>query len=278
MAYAASVTGLILSAIMLRLAVRSARQGTWLGRWAWFLLLLAGGLWAAAIELAVPVQRWCPRAIVFETPVFGAAMVGVLVGLCLTAPRSWLRRPVWIVCPVGFAYAALCITGPALTEANAFGLSTERGLEPVSQTSGWSCGAAATATMLRSLGAPLSEYEAACLCGTAPWVGTGNTGMMCALAIAGQVPSRRLVARYRDLVAAPKPCITVTRVYGSVVHAVAIAEATDVSVRMLDPLTGEQDLAREDFLRDWLRTVIWAQDPSTRPGNTLSGREPGDAP
>jgi len=188
-----------------------------------------------------------------------ALLTALVILLLPRLPATWLRRPLTGVLVLFVAYQCALAAGPPAVAANAFGLSTARAESDLLQSTGWSCGAASTAVVRSGWGVPTSEYEAALACGTRPWLGTSTLGMREGLLAAGLTPEERYFASWSDLVAAPKPCLACTVIFGGVLHVVAVLRADEASVTVHDPIVGVSDLSRAEFEAQWIGALVFVR-------------------
>jgi len=208
---------------------------------------------------------WVPEWGWWQVHLPCALLTVLVITLLPRTPATWLRRPLTGLL-IGFvAYQCALAAGPPAVAANVFGLSTLSGERHLLQSTGWSCGAAATAIVRSGWGVPTSEYEAAVACGTRPWLGTSTLGMCEGLLAAGLRPEERCLAKWSDLVAAPKPCLACTVIFGGVLHVVAVLRADANSVTVHDPIVGVSDLSRAEFEEQWIGAIVFVRGPMRSP-------------
>ncbi len=267
--YLARIAGFALNAAVLAVAVLVAARA-WRGGLHPSRRMLAGVSCASLADLLVweillptPLAR-VPGASYVECAVAGP---GLLLALALWAVRlrgTPFARPFLLTAGAGGAWWATTSALPLLAPAASFGLSTDRAAPPAGQSTWWSCGSAAVARVAWEVGCPLSEREAALLADTRPGRGTTSIGMATALGRLG-MPARVVpAARWEQIRDAPKPCLAETRVLGRVLHVVTILEASDRTVRLYDPMIGDTELSREEFLGTWTRVLVAPVQPTTR--------------
>ncbi|MGC9319912.1 MAG: cysteine peptidase family C39 domain-containing protein, partial [Armatimonadota bacterium] len=123
-------------------------------------------------------------------------------------------------------------------------------------STGWSCGAAALAWAARLKGRDVSERQMAELAVTAPVRGTKIRGMLRALHALGLEATARRRATWDDVLTAPTPVIVGWKLSRTVGHFVVVLEVDDGQVTVGDPLAGEQQFTRQEFLGRWSREMI----------------------
>ena len=188
---------------------------------------------------------------------FAIAVMGIGIP---QATRAWRRVAFEVV-----AGLLLALAGGRLYESATGG---PRGLHGrpdrdgiCLQTSHYSCGAAAAATLLARIGVPADELEMARLCGTSR-LGTdvlpACRGLRRKLAGTG----RRVDIVRADWEALRRrrtPAMAVIAYSFLIDHWVVVLETRADAVVLADPLEGRRELTREAFLRDW-RGVLVAVD------------------
>ena len=188
-----------------------------------------------------------------------------LVGLCLRNLKRRLLRIALTVIAIWFALASILdIASPLVFRGALDALDGDRSnLKPVSQTSGWSCGAAATATFLRLHGVPTSEREVAILAGTSPIRGTDTRGDCRAVDVLGAPygirPRLRIHLHAADIDTIRPPCILEWKLYPTLWHVAVITSIRGDAVDIEDPLLGHDTWTRQQLLDKWLGTVIEAE-------------------
>ena len=188
-----------------------------------------------------------------------------LVGLCLRNLKRRLMRIVLTVIAIWFAAASILDIGsPLIFRGCLEALDGDRStLKPVSQTSGWSCGAAATATFLRLHGVPTSEREVAILAGTSPTRGTDTRGDCRAISVLGApyglAPRLRMNLHAGDIDTLRTPCIVEWKLYSTVWHVAVITSVRGDAIEIEDPLLGHDTWTRQELLAKWIGTVIEAE-------------------
>ena len=177
----------------------------------------------------------------------------VIMGIGIArAERSWLR--------VAAATAAgLLILITSQTAYAAFSVPTKLTGRPgpngvCLQTTGYTCGPAAAATLLARLGVPTDEREMAGLCGTSPILGTDiyplGRGLRAKLAGSGRNVD---VVRgdWESLRKLKSPALAVVRFTAVIDHVVVILNAGEDSVQIADPLSGVRESPRAEFESRW---------------------------
>jgi len=268
----ALLTGLVVLALGWRLGRRAAEAGARARSLTAAGSLLGAALLLSASEFVTPtfVGR-VPYATHFEFHLPAGLLALGLVTTASTVNRRHLRRPVLFAAALFSIWCAMSFMGPLLVRLPQWGFSEDPASPPECQRTWWSCGATAAANLLYERGALVSERDAAILCDTRPWAGTTLAGLSSGLRRAG-VPNRvEHLAAWEDLVRAPKPCLAITRVFGRVLHVVTVTEADERHVRLMDPMTGERGLARDEFLSEWTRCLVVPAEPATPAEHTGPG-------
>lgn len=123
------------------------------------------------------------------------------------------------------------------------------------QTSGYSCGPAAAASLLHLHGVEATEREMALLCATRAGLGgTSECGLMRGLR--RKLPGRTVritTCSYRGL---PCPCLVSLRLNFLASHAVVVTRADAVQVWMIDPANGATTMTRGEFEKEWTGSAI----------------------
>ena len=240
-----------------------ARRRTWLPVAVVVVAFIA--LWFATHQLSDLAYRlitW--RDYVFFQRASLTFAVLVLAGLCLRNLKLRLVRALFAFIALAFSvHSILDLGSPALFRAAVERLDADKSsLQPVSQSSGWSCGAASTATFLRLHGIPASEREVALLAGTSPIMGTDTIGDCRAIAILGAPYGLRPRMRTRltatDVDTVRAPCVFEWRMCTGVWHVAVLAAIRGDTVEVEDPLYGHDIWTRQEFLDKWVGTVIEA--------------------
>lgn len=205
--------------------------------------------------LSLRLIPWDDYVFFERTPLFLAIVM--LLGLCVERVRPRLKLAVSAILVIFVVYTLLEVTGPIALEVQAGKLSDEvDGPAEVCQSTGWSCGPAATAWALRLKGIPTTERECARLSATTPLHGTTTRGTVRAIHAHGLQADVTTRAPWERLITATKPALTDTYIGAGTAHIVVLLDANDRSITVGDPLYGEQAFPREDFEKVWMRTVI----------------------
>lgn len=219
------------------------------------------GAWFGCYQVtnvALSVIPWDDAIFFDRLPLY----VAIVLLLCLCIRR--LERPrmgtlVGTIVAIFGLYAVAELAAPIPLPLFSRQLSEETGGTPeVTQSTGWSCGAAALAWAARLHGIPASERQMAELAVTAPLRGTSTRGMLRALHRVGLDARAIKPGSWEDVVAAPKPAIVGWRLSATVGHSVVLLEIDEERdvVRIGDPLAGEMEYSREQFLDGWMRDLI----------------------
>lgn len=219
------------------------------------------GIWFAGFELTSLNLRLIPwdDAIFFDRLPLYTAIV-LLLSICIRRlDRRTMRLGVGAIVAIFSLYAVAEIAAPIPLALFAEQLATRTdGPAEEIQSTGWSCGAAALAWAARLHGVPASERQMAELAVTAPLRGTSTRGMLRALHRVGLDARAIKPGSWEDVAAAPKPAIVGWKLSATVGHSVvllAVDEEREV-VRLGDPLAGEVEYTREEFLDSWMRDLI----------------------
>jgi len=229
------------------------------------LCLLAIGGWFYAwqwTDLALRTISWHDVIFFDRLPLYVAIIL--LLAVCRQRiERNTTRVLIATVVAIFGLYALAEMSAGVLLPLFADQLSAEvSGPPEVLQSTGWSCGAAALAWAAREAGCDVSERQMAELAVTAPLRGTRTRGMLRALDAIGLEATVRRNATWQQLRAAPKPVLAGWKLSRTVGHAVVVLETTDTHVRVGDPLTGEMEYGRQDFLDGWDGEMIVIRRPA----------------
>ncbi len=223
--------------------------------------LLVMGAWFAGFELTYVALRLIPwdDAIFFDRLPLYVAIV-LLLGLCIQRlERRTMRLLVGVIVAIFSLYAAAEIAAPIPLALFAQQLSarTDGPAEEI-QSTGWSCGAAALAWAVRLHGIPASERQMAELAVTAPLRGTSTRGMLRGLHRVGLGAHAIKPGSWEDVLAAPKPALVGWKLSATVGHSVVVLSIDEQrdTVRIGDPLAGETEYTREEFLEGWMGDLI----------------------
>ncbi|MFP4248099.1 MAG: cysteine peptidase family C39 domain-containing protein [Armatimonadota bacterium] len=263
MAVIATVIGVILLAA-------AWRAGPWLAahdRRCWMTAvacLSVTGAWFAGYELTQVALQLIPwdDAIFFERlPLY----VAIVLLLSISLPRLDRRVMRVAVATIGaifslYAVAEVAAPLPLPLFADQLSAQTE-GPAEVTQSTGWSCGAAALAWTVRLHGIPASERQMARLAVTAPLRGTSTRGMLRALHRVGLRAHAVKPATWAEIADASKPAIIGWKLSASVAHSVLLLGIDEDEVIIGDPLSGQITYSKQDFLDRWMRDLIVVRPP-----------------
>lgn len=221
--------------------------------------------WFAGHEVTYTALRLIPwdNAIFFDRLPLYAAIV-LLLSLCIQRlERRTMRLLVGVIVAIFSLHAVAEIAAPILLPIFAQELSAETdGSAEVTQSTGWSCGAAALAWAARLHGIPASERQMAELAVTAPLRGTSTRGMLRALHRVGLEARAVKPASWEDLMDAPTPAIIGWRLTPTVAHSALVLDIAVDEVTVGDPLAGRATYPREDFLHRWMRDIVIIESAS----------------
>ncbi|MBI2920498.1 MAG: hypothetical protein HYY18_05380 [Planctomycetes bacterium] len=133
------------------------------------------------------------------------------------------------------------------------------------QTTDYTCGAAAAATLVSRLGARATEREMAALCGTNAFTGTDEFGVAAGLRAKLTGTGRRVDvvgADWEGLLRAPKPAAATIRYSPTVDHWVVVLDARPDRVLIADPVRGREDWTRQKFESRWRKVLVYAAAPN----------------
>ena len=127
------------------------------------------------------------------------------------------------------------------------------------QTSNYSCGAAAAASLLHHVDVEASEREMAILCHTNPIMGTDPISVRYGVAekLSGcdyDVEARR--ATWEELTARSEPAMALTKSDLLLDHWVVVLDANERAVLVADPTRGAIEYSRNEFLNKWRGIVV----------------------
>jgi len=145
--------------------------------------------------------------------------------------------------------------GPALSRPTLRGLTTViNGQGICLQTTGFTCGPAATVTLLRRFGLPAEEGEIGILSKAS--FNTGSEATLLADAVNeryahnGVHAAAKTLATLDDL-RASAPCATVIYYDFAIDHWVAVLSVRDNKIEIGDPISGKRFMSSQDFIRIW---------------------------
>ncbi|GEM_PF-2674039 len=140
------------------------------------------------------------------------------------------------------------------------------------QSNGWTCGPAAGVTLLAQLRIPTTEAEMAQLCGTQPWLGTSE--VMLALAVREKASFAGyevavIRSNWQDLGIRRMPVIAEVMLPHFTFHYTVILAVDDKQVTLADPLRGNICLSREEFMAEWMKTLVTVESGDGGEGKKL---------
>jgi predicted double-glycine peptidase len=228
------------------------------------------GLLCVAVIAAWIVTQWCTdlsyrlipwHEYVFYQRAWLVLAICVLIAICYRQSRRLVRLVLGTLVCCFIAYSVFDMGAPVLLRSCVERLDDDRqGAGPVSQTSGWSCGAAATATLLRLNGVPASERQVAELAGTSPIEGTDIRGAARAVEILGGaqglVPHLRIGLPARDIAILRTPCTFEYKLYPTLWHVAVMMSIDGDIVDVEDPLLGRDKWTKEQLAEKWVGTTM----------------------
>ena len=237
-------------------------------RWPWIAAaaLAFVALWFAThqwSDLAYRLITWLDYPFYQRASVSFAVLI--FAAICLRHIRLPLVRATLALVALGYAgHCFADLASPLVYRGAIAALDDDRtSLKPLSQSSGWSCGAASTATFLRLHGIPASEREVALLSGTSPIMGTDTIGDCRAIAILGAPyglrPHMRTRLTAQDVDTISTPCVFEWRMGAGLWHVAVIAAIRPDAVEVDDPLYGHETWTRQELLDKWVGIVVEAE-------------------
>ncbi|MBI2297673.1 MAG: hypothetical protein HYU66_01755 [Armatimonadetes bacterium] len=223
----------------------------------WFTLAsppLVAAVWFAGCEACGAA---CPALLPVELALPLSLLVFGLLALAARAPETWLRRPLVVVTALVTLWVLPTLAGPWLLHTGVWELDGERLRGDVSQSTWWSCGPAAVASLAHHRGLAMSEAEAARAACTWPGLGSFPAGLCHALREAG-LPARVHWGFRLDDLRPGQRGVAYVRVSGRVIHAVAVLDVGDDRVSLFCPTFGPSRARREKLAGDWLGLFIEA--------------------
>ena len=245
--------------------VAACAAGWWAGRFRWAAALAA--LAVAAISLRL-LFRFLPEA---EFPLLTSSVYSDIrsqwvypfaflnIGIGLYRMRGWVWRA-----GLGTVGALLLVTALSIPLTRAtFHADDYLGAPDAGgiclQTQDYTCGAAASATLLASRGIRTDEAEMARLCGSAPLAGADEIALCRALThkldgsgfgVALERPNDDALARRQH------PALARVRSTLFRDHWVVLLAINDHAVIVADPLQGKVQLPVEEFLSQWRGILV----------------------
>ncbi|NLO06745.1 MAG: hypothetical protein GX131_13040 [candidate division WS1 bacterium] len=226
--------------------------------------LVVIGAWFYGYErtyLALRLITWDDAIFFDRLPLYVAIVM--LLSLCIRRlERETMRRLVTVIVAIFAMYALAELAAPIPLPLFADELSgATDGPAEVTQSTGWSCGAAALAWATRLHGVPASERQMAELAVTAPLRGTSTRGMLRALHRVGLEAQAIKPASWEDLDDIPGPALIGWKLTPTVAHAAVLLAVEGDEVIVGDPLCGQMRYEREEFMQRWLRDLIVISAP-----------------
>lgn len=184
-----------------------------------------------------------------------------ILGLCWYLPTRVSRGLIVILIVIAGGYGLLEVSGPLLMPVYGARLDdTVAGpaakYVQVTQSTGWTCGPAALAWALQLKGVPATERQMAMLTATTPFHGTPDRGVIRA---AHRLGLKARVVRqlsYEQLRQLPRPALVVWNLGGMVWHFIVLIDIDERGVKVGDPMRGEMEYTRAEFLDKWQRSAV----------------------
>jgi len=222
------------------------------------LLKLAAGH-VPAVEARLLPWDWYP----FVASWWPLAPVMFLFGAGLWAARmSLLKRDLLLV----LAGLLLVRTGTLAWESRGDHARLKGTVDSTGvclQSSAYSCGPAAAASLLHLHGVAATEREMAIECVTrAGMGGSSECGLMRGLR--RKLPGREVriaACRFEEL---PLPCLASLRMNLLFGHAVVVTAAGPGGVELIDPASGRTGMSREAFEKEWTGSAIFVAPPEKK--------------
>lgn len=242
--------------------------------------------WIAAHDLT----DWTDRPVIywhdwgFFEPVPRVLGLFALLGICLRNLRLQLMRGLLALIAASFAvWTVLAMGSPILLRSQLAHLNSDAaGPGPVMQTAGWSCSAAAGATLLGRYGVPASERRVAELAHTEPLTGTDDLNLWRALEILalphGLQPRLRHHLSAREAATLHTPCLFGYQLYFGLLHTAVLVGIHGDRFEVEDPLTGRDTWSRSDFEKRWVGDAIELHRGALDSPATRGRGRPGSAP
>ena len=237
------VAGFVLATVL------AAPTGWWLGGRSRAVWVPAACL-LLAVTVAYPLVARRPDVLLALYPsrdfaaIDSVWFVPFAVGFLGLASRQVDRRTTRVTAGLLSAFLVVLGAGSALWVASGARLALRHSVDEegvVRQTTGYTCGAAAAATLCRRLGVPMTEADMAVRAGVVPGCGTTMVKVYWALrdALGDRVRSVRLLhARDVRPGAVPTPCVAELRVAPWLNHLVLVREVRADAVVIEDPEAG----------------------------------------
>ncbi len=187
--------------------------------------------------------------------VFGAALFAVGVGAAKMSTKGarvgvgMLGLLLWVVAGQRMYLSYM------LPHEEMKGIADTHGV--VRQTTDYTCGAAAAATVLTQMGVRATESEMSDLCGTNLFTGTDEFGV--ARGIRLKLPGRGVRVEggdWEDLKRASLPAAVTIRYVPWIDHWVVVLEVQEGGVIVGDPVRGRNAMGREMFVKKWRGVMV----------------------
>ncbi len=207
-------------------------------------------------------QRHRPPSAERQIPIVSTAIGAVLfiLAVCWHLPSRVRRGLIVTLVAIAGGYGFLEISGPLLMPVYGSRLDDTvagptRDLQVI-QSTGWTCGPAALAWALQLRGLPVSEKQAAFLTATTPFHGTPDRGVLRAAHRLGLAAHMERGDSYEQLLRLPRPSLVTWHLGGMVMHFVVLIGMDERGVKIGDPMLGEVDYSKDEFLAKWGRSVV----------------------
>ena len=208
--------------------------------------------------LGLNLIRWDDFVFFERLPIHASVLF--ILGICWWQRTRFSRALILSLVVIFGAYALLEVSGPLFMPLYASVLDdtpqTYSGHVEVMQSTGWTCGPAALTWALRLKGLPVTERSVAMLTATTPFHGTPSRGELRAAHRLGIAAHLRRNLSWDDLVALPKPAVLSWRLGVGVLHSVALIRIHGDKVTLGDPMLGETDYDKEEFMHRWMRDAL----------------------
>lgn len=188
-------------------------------------------------------------------------LLSFVAAMVLTTPLSRLPRKrdraviIFFMAAAIFAGSIWPFLAPIFNRSQLAQLHTRMNAVGVClQTTGFTCGPAAAVTALRRLGLPAEEGKIALLSQTSSFTGTSPD--LLAEALQQEYGPDGLIVNYRffknlDKLQQAGLTLAVVKFSFMVDHFVTVLKVNDTTVTVGDPLTGLENVPRNEFLKQW---------------------------
>ena len=233
-----------------------------------------GGTWFAALVCAgfagVGAHLFCAWRPETVAPLIAGTDLALLypglgyafgiVLLFVLGPRAGARNHRAVSLFGGFVSVGVIWSASGLLGDPALGLGAEEWEgECCLQSTGWSCAPAAACSLLRRLGVEAGESEMARLMQARPHFGTDILNMHRGLARKLRGTGYRVELRHLDyarLMDGNAPCLVSIELHFFMDHAMAVVDADEAGVSVLDPLSGPDWIPRDRFEEIWRKKAL----------------------